>query len=117
MQGGGEKVVKVNLHPSVYEWIDEMAKITKPDKIVWIDGSEKEKQRLIKEALESGELMELNQEKLPGCYLHRTHPSDVARVEDRTFICTPTKEEAGPTNNWMTQTKLTRCSTHFLTGP
>lgn len=94
-------MVKVNLHPSVYEWIDEMAKITKPDKIVWIDGSEKEKQRLIKEALESGELMELNQEKLPGCYLHRTHPSDVARVEDRTFICTPTKEEAGPTNNWM----------------
>jgi len=94
-------VVKVNLHPSVYEWIDEMAKITKPDKIVWIDGSEEEKQRLIKEALESGELMELNQEKLPGCYLHRTHPSDVARVEDRTFICTPTKEEAGPTNNWM----------------
>ncbi|BCS82094.1 phosphoenolpyruvate carboxykinase (GTP) [Anaerocellum diazotrophicum] len=94
-------MVKVNLHPSVYEWIDEMAKITKPDKIVWIDGSEEEKQRLIKEALESGELMELNQEKLPGCYLHRTHPSDVARVEDRTFICTPTKEEAGPTNNWM----------------
>jgi len=94
-------VVKVNLHPSVYEWIDEMAKITKPDKIVWIDGSEEEKQRLIKEALETGELMELNQEKLPGCYLHRTHPSDVARVEDRTFICTPTKEEAGPTNNWM----------------
>ncbi|ADQ07961.1 Phosphoenolpyruvate carboxykinase (GTP) [Caldicellulosiruptor hydrothermalis 108] len=94
-------MVKVNLHPSVYEWIDEMAKLTKPDKIVWIDGSEEEKQRLIKEALESGELMELNQEKLPGCYLHRTHPSDVARVEDRTFICTPTKEEAGPTNNWM----------------
>ncbi|ADL41689.1 Phosphoenolpyruvate carboxykinase (GTP) [Caldicellulosiruptor obsidiansis OB47] len=94
-------MVKVNLHPSVYEWIDEMAKITKPDKIVWIDGSEEEKQRLIKEALETGELMELNQEKLPGCYLHRTHPSDVARVEDRTFICTPTKEEAGPTNNWM----------------
>jgi len=101
LQGGGEKVVEVNLHPSVYQWIDEMAKITKPDKIVWIDGSEEEKERLIKEALQTGELMELNQEKLPGCYLHRTHPSDVARVEDRTFICTPTKEEAGPTNNWM----------------
>lgn len=92
---------QITVNEAVIKWINDMAAITKPDKIVWIDGSEEEKQRLTKEALESGEIYELNQEKLPGCYLHRTHPSDVARVEDRTFICTNTKEEAGPTNNWM----------------
>jgi len=92
---------QITVNEAVIKWINDMAAITKPDKIVWIDGSEEEKQRLTKEAHESGEIYELNQEKLPGCYLHRTHPSDVARVEDRTFICTNTKEEAGPTNNWM----------------
>jgi len=86
---------------AVQLWVEEMSQITKPDNIVWISGSEEERQRLTKEALIEGELIELNQDKYPGCYLHRTAINDVARVEHRTFICTPTKEEAGPTNNWM----------------
>jgi phosphoenolpyruvate carboxykinase (GTP) len=86
---------------AVQAWVGEMAKLTKPDKIVWIDGSEAEKERLTKEAFATGELIELNQEKLPGCVLHRTAENDVARVEHLTFICTKEKREAGPTNNWM----------------
>jgi len=82
-------------------WVDEMAKLCKPDKIYWCDGSEEEKKRLTQDALKTGELHDLNQEKLPGCYLHRSHQNDVARTEHLTFICTPTKDEAGPTNNWM----------------
>lgn len=90
----------------VLQWIDEMVALTKPDKVVWIDGSEEQLDALRKEALSTGELIELNQEKLPGCYLHRTAENDVARVEDRTFICTATQEEAGPTNNWMDPTEM-----------
>ncbi len=82
-------------------WIDEMAAITKPAKIVWIDGSEAQLEELRAEACSTGEIEKLDQEKLPGCYLHRTDPLDVARVEDRTFICARTKKDAGPTNNWM----------------
>ena len=78
-----------------------MAALCKPDHVVWVDGSEEEKDRLTKEALDAGVITPLNQDKLPGCYLHRSNPNDVARVEQLTFICTPTKEEAGPTNNWM----------------
>jgi phosphoenolpyruvate carboxykinase (GTP) len=86
---------------AVRRWVDEVAAKTKPDKIVWCDGSEAEKARLTEEAVQKGDLEPLNQEKLPGCYFHRSHPSDVARTEHLTFICTPTKDEAGPTNNWM----------------
>src|SRR5665647_3063915 len=86
---------------AVQAWVDEMAKLTKPDNIVWIDGSEEEKEKLTKECFKDGELIELDQEKLPGCTYHRTAVNDVARVEHRTFICTSKKEDAGPTNNWM----------------
>lgn len=85
----------------VKSWIDEMAAMCQPEKIVWIDGGEEQLEALRAEAVATGEIMKLNQEKLPGCYYHRTAENDVARVEDRTFICTPTKEEAGPNNNWM----------------
>ena len=85
---------------TVLKWLDEMKELLTPDNVVWIDGSEEQIEALRAEACEIGELHKLNQEKLPGCYLHRTNPNDVARVEDRTFICTTTKEEAGPTNNW-----------------
>ena len=85
----------------VLSWIDEMAAMTQPDKIVWIDGSEQQAEALRAEACSTGEMIKLNQEKLPNCYLHRTAVNDVARVEGRTFICTPTKEEAGNVNNWM----------------
>ncbi len=82
-------------------WLDEMIELCNPDNVVIIDGSDEQIEALREEACASGEMFKLNQEKLPGCYLHRTAVNDVARVEGRTFICTPTKEEAGPTNNWM----------------
>jgi len=85
----------------VLSWIDEMAALTQPDKIVWIDGTEEQAEALRAEACSTGEMIKLNQEKLPGCYLHRTAVNDVARVEGRTFICTSKKEDAGNINNWM----------------
>ncbi|MBP6965778.1 MAG: phosphoenolpyruvate carboxykinase (GTP) [Armatimonadetes bacterium] len=78
-----------------------MARLCKPDRVVWCDGTQEEKDRLTAEALSTGELLELNQEKLPGCTLHRTATNDVARTEHLTFICTRREEDAGPTNNWM----------------
>ena len=86
---------------AILDWVEEQVKLTKPDKVVWITGDEEQLNQLRQEAYATGELIELNQEKLPGCALHRSAQNDVARVEDRTFICTPTRREAGPTNNWM----------------
>ena len=86
---------------SVLAWIDEMKALVNPDQVVWINGTEEQLEELRAEACKTGEMIKLNQEKLPGCYLHRTAVNDVARVEGRTFICSHTKEEAGPTNNWM----------------
>ena len=82
-------------------WLDEMIALTNPAKVVIIDGSDEQAEALRAEACSTGELFKLNQEKLPGCYLHRTAVNDVARVENRTFICTSKKEDAGATNNWM----------------
>ena len=87
-------------NPTVNKWLEEMKELLTPDNIVWIDGSDKQREELREEAVKLGELTKLNQDVLPGCYLHRTNPNDVARVEDRTFICSKTKENAGPTNNW-----------------
>ena len=86
---------------AILEWVEEQVKLTKHDKVVWITGDEEQLNQLRREAVETGKIIALNQEQLPGCYLHRTAQNDVARVEDRTFICTPTRREAGPTNNWM----------------
>ena len=88
-------------NPNVLKWVDEMIALTKPAKVIWIDGSDEQMNALKEEAIASGEMRLLNQEKLPGCLYHRTLPNDVARVEDRTFICSRNKEDAGPTNNWM----------------
>ena len=85
---------------NVLKWVDEMVALCKPDQVVWIDGSEAQLNELRAQATETKEMIPLNQEKLPGCYLHRTDPTDVARVEDRTFICTRKEEDAGPINNW-----------------
>ena len=85
----------------VLQFVDEAVALAKPDKVVWIDGSEAQLEALRKEAIASGEMIKLNDEKLPGCLYHRTKPNDVARVEGRTFICSRRKEDAGPTNNWM----------------
>jgi len=86
---------------AVTQWVEEMARLTKPDKIVWLDGSDEERIRLTEEAVSTGEMKYLNQEKYPGCLYHRSKRDDVARVEHLTFICTSNKEDAGPTNNWM----------------
>ena len=86
---------------TVLAWIDEMKALVNPDKVVFIDGSDEQVEQLRAEAVAIGELEKLNEELLPDCYLHRTKVNDVARVEGRTFICSRTKENAGPTNNWM----------------
>ncbi len=87
-------------------WIDEMAALTAPDKIVWVTEGEAQIEALKEEAVTSGLMERLNEEKLPGCLLHRTKPNDVARVEARTFICTTKKEMAGPTNNWVEKDEM-----------
>ena len=87
-------------------WIDEMAALTAPDKIVWVTEGEAQIEALKEEAVASGLMERLNEEKLPGCLLHRTKPNDVARVEARTFICTTKKEMAGPTNNWVEKNEM-----------
>ena len=86
---------------SILDWVQEKIDLVTPDNVVWIDGSEEQLDALRKEAVETGEMIKLNEEKLPGCYLHRTKPNDVARVEDRTLICSRKEEDAGPTNHWM----------------
>src|SRR5659263_261869 len=83
------------------KWIEEMKVLTNPEKTMFIDGSEQQLETLRCEAMGTGEIIKLNEEKLPGCYLHRSAINDVARVEHRTFICSQSKNDAGPTNNWM----------------
>ena len=86
---------------ALLDWVRDCAALVQPDRIVWCDGSEAEKERLTRHAVDTGVLIPLNPAKRPGCYLHRSNPNDVARVEHLTFICTRTKDAAGPTNNWM----------------
>ena len=85
----------------VLKFIDESAALCQPDRIVWFDGSAEQGDALRAEACATGEMIKLNEDLLPECYLHRTAVNDVARVEDRTFICCKNKEDAGPINNWM----------------
>ena len=91
---------------TVLAWI--MQELLRPSDTIFIDGTEEQLEELRKQACESGEIIKLNQEKLPGCYLHLSAQNDVARVEDRTFICTPTRDEAGPTNNWKEPKETSR---------
>src|SRR5262249_31042299 len=85
----------------VLQWVTDCAELCQPDRIRVLNGSAEEKQELIAEGLAEGVLIQLNQEKLPGCYLHRSNPSDVARTEQNTFICTPNERLTGPSNTWM----------------
>lgn len=98
------------------KWVKEIADMCKPDSIYWCDGSQEENDRLLKEMVESGQAVELDQEKRPGCYAFRSDPSDVARVENRTFIASKTKEAAGPTNNWIDPNELKETMTGLYDG-
>ena len=100
----------------IRRWVDDVSSLTTPDRIVYCDGSESEKQQLIQESLATGELIELNQEKLPGCYLHRSAPHDVARTEHLTFVCPNQREDAGPNNNWMPPAEARAKLTPLLKG-
>ena len=86
---------------TVLNWLEEMKELVTPDQVVWIDGSEEQIEDLRRQACETGEMIKLNQEKLPDSYYHRTAVNDEARVEGRTFICSRKEEDAGPTNHWM----------------
>ncbi|HMJ65592.1 MAG TPA: phosphoenolpyruvate carboxykinase, partial [Candidatus Binatia bacterium] len=95
-------------HADVVAWVKKMGELCKPDQVFWCDGSEAEKEFLTNEAVRQGILIKLNQEKLPGCYYHRSNPNDVARVEQCTYVCTENEEEAGPTNNWIPPEEMYR---------
>ncbi|MCF9045792.1 phosphoenolpyruvate carboxykinase (GTP) [Acinetobacter nectaris] len=107
-------------HPELIAWVEEIAKLTKPANIEWCDGSETEYNRLIQQMISNGTMQTLNEEKHPGSYLASSDPSDVARVEDRTFICSNNKEDAGATNNWEDPTimrgKLSKLFDGCMTG-
>src|SRR3954463_14061558 len=83
---------------SVYDWVKSVVRLCQPDQVYWCTGSDSERATLTAEAVKRGVLIQLNQEKLPGCYYHRSDPDDVARVEEFTFVCTETRDDAGPTN-------------------
>ncbi len=88
-------------HKELNQWVRECAELCQPDRVVWIDGSEEQRRALLDESLKTGDFIRLNQDKLPGCYYHRSALNDVARTEGLTYVCTATEEDAGPTNNWM----------------
>ena len=88
---------------SIEQWVDQVARTTHPDQVVWCDGSEAEYQRLLSEMVSQKVLAPLNPTDYPGCYLHRSHPDDVARTEHLTYICSETRADAGPNNNWMSR--------------
>src|SRR5260370_31485432 len=88
------------VNQAVLDWVQDVAKLTQPENIFWCDGSDRENEFLIEQSLQQNVLIKLNEKKVPRSHLHRPNPNDVARVEQFTFICTPTKDEAGTTNNW-----------------
>jgi phosphoenolpyruvate carboxykinase (GTP) len=101
---------------AVLDWVRQVAELTEPENVFWCDGSDRENAYLLEQAQEQGVVTKLNPEKVPGSYLHRSNPNDVARVEQFTFICTPTKAEAGPTNNWAEPSEMYNKLTGLLKG-
>ena len=99
--GSPRRAIPAGANPAVRQWVQECVQLCEPDEVIWCDGSAQERDSLLRRGVREGVLIELNQQKLPGCYLHRSNPNDVARSEQLTFICTPSEDMAGPTNNWM----------------
>src|SRR5690348_14146004 len=103
-------------HPKLLEWVREAAELTTPDRVVWCDGSDAEWRRLTDELVEAGTLVRLNEERKPNSFWAHTDPSDVARVEERTFICSVDQADAGPTNNWVAPAEMKRVMTDLYRG-
>ena len=103
-------------HEAAKKWVDEIAQLCQPDSIYWCNGSQEENDELCNMMVEKGTFIKLNPEKRPGCFLARSTPSDVARVEDRTFICSEKEEDAGPTNHWADPVEMKAKLKGFFKG-
>src|SRR6516165_10650838 len=106
----------LSAYKHLVRWVEKMAELTKPESIHWVDGSQEENEALCAQMVESGTLIKLNQELWPGCYYARSDANDVARVEDRTFMCSLSKDNAGPTNNWLDPFEMRRKLKELFNG-